>query len=332
MFNCFYFQIRSPKNVHFAASHEENIVMDPLDDEIGALPPSIRWEEDQTTTTTPEIASRSPRVNFDLDSSVSVLPDSTTHTDTEGSDCGNGGSDSSAGIDRKSSRRRQHSTQNNQIPSKKKSIPEVNSTNPSSSFSSSSSSSTTTTTSVPPLPTPAQLSPQPAGIQSTIPMTPNSESESYTTPHHPQPTQYPVPPTPYPHHHHHHTTTQFNPSIHSPLPFPPLFGGHSNLHSTTQHHQQPQPAAQQPIYHQQQPTQVHPQTQQQQAASFGMNPEMESLLTDMLMAWYQSGYTTGRYYTLLEQQQQTMQQWYTYYQTNANNQNNQNYNQNGNNS
>jgi hypothetical protein len=44
---------------------------------------------------------------------------------------------------------------------------------------------------------------------------------------------------------------------------------------------------------------------------------MESLLTDMLMAWYQSGYTTGRYYTMLEQQQQQMQQmqqWCAYYQ------------------
>lgn len=43
-------------------------------------------------------------------------------------------------------------------------------------------------------------------------------------------------------------------------------------------------------------------------------PEMESLLTDMLMAWYQSGYTTGRYYSMLEQQQQQMQQWYAFYQ------------------
>jgi hypothetical protein len=43
-------------------------------------------------------------------------------------------------------------------------------------------------------------------------------------------------------------------------------------------------------------------------------PEMESMLTDMLMAWYQSGYTTGRYYAMLEQQQQQMHQWYAYYQ------------------
>jgi hypothetical protein len=48
--------------------------------------------------------------------------------------------------------------------------------------------------------------------------------------------------------------------------------------------------------------------------SSAVPPEMESLLTDMLMAWYQSGYTTGRYYTMLEQQQQQMQQWYAYYQ------------------
>lgn len=37
-----------------------------------------------------------------------------------------------------------------------------------------------------------------------------------------------------------------------------------------------------------------------------VDPMAESL-SSMLMAWYQSGYATGRYYALLEQQQQQMQ-------------------------
>lgn len=55
-----------------------------------------------------------------------------------------------------------------------------------------------------------------------------------------------------------------------------------------------------------------------QSSSGHVAPEMECLLTDMLMAWYQSGYTTGRYYSMLEQQQQQMNQWYAYYHQQAN--------------
>lgn len=36
--------------------------------------------------------------------------------------------------------------------------------------------------------------------------------------------------------------------------------------------------------------------------------QLESALNDMLMAWYHSGYATGRYQTLLEVQQQQQQQ------------------------
>lgn len=42
--------------------------------------------------------------------------------------------------------------------------------------------------------------------------------------------------------------------------------------------------------------------------------ELESALSDMLMAWYQSGYATGRYYTLMEQQQKIQRrqsQWWS---------------------
>mmetsp|Transcript_20991 Transcript_20991/g.21669 ORF Transcript_20991/g.21669 Transcript_20991/m.21669 type:complete len:170 (-) Transcript_20991:40-549(-) len=156
-------------------------------------------------------------------------------------------------------------------------------------------------------------------------MTPNSNSDPYQTPHI-QPTQYPVPPTPYP-----HQTSQLNPATYSPLPFPPLPIGQAtqSIPSYPQihpHFPQPQPQSQ---------PQPQLQSPRLQIPSYGVNPEMESLLTDMLMAWYQSGYTTGRYYTFLEQQQQSMQQWYAYYHSNTQNtqynQNNMNYNQNNNN-
>jgi hypothetical protein len=39
-------------------------------------------------------------------------------------------------------------------------------------------------------------------------------------------------------------------------------------------------------------------------------PGLEGALADMLLAWYQSGYATGRYYTMLEQQQQQYQMYY----------------------
>lgn len=86
------------------------------------LPPSLttntRWQEESTHGELGEdsisLTSRLPRVNFDLESGVSVVPESVTHTDTEGSDGGNGaGSDSSASINRRtqnSSRRRTQST------------------------------------------------------------------------------------------------------------------------------------------------------------------------------------------------------------------------------
>jgi hypothetical protein len=38
------------------------------------------------------------------------------------------------------------------------------------------------------------------------------------------------------------------------------------------------------------------------------SPEFDSALSDMLMAWYQSGYATGKFYTLLDQQQKAQQQ------------------------
>lgn len=37
-------------------------------------------------------------------------------------------------------------------------------------------------------------------------------------------------------------------------------------------------------------------------------PGLDGALSDMLLAWYQSGYATGRYYTMLEQQQLQYQQ------------------------
>ena len=47
-----------------------------------------------------------------------------------------------------------------------------------------------------------------------------------------------------------------------------------------------------------------------------LNPELDRALTDMLMAWYQSGYATGKFYTLLEKHEQVQDQnveWYRQY-------------------
>jgi len=57
---------------------------------------------------------------------------------------------------------------------------------------------------------------------------------------------------------------------------------------------------------------TRPVTQTEQSAgNSAVSGDMEAALADMLMAWYQSGYATGRYYAMLEQQQQ---QWQAYYQ------------------
>lgn len=104
--------------MHFATGHDENILIDPLDEELPpSLPTNTRWQEEPVNELNEahvSFTSRLPRVNFDLESGVSVVPESVTHTDTEGSDGGNGaGSDSSASVNRRtqnSSRRRTQSS------------------------------------------------------------------------------------------------------------------------------------------------------------------------------------------------------------------------------
>lgn len=44
--------------------------------------------------------------------------------------------------------------------------------------------------------------------------------------------------------------------------------------------------------------------QSQMRAEFENTEPLDEALSSMLMAWYQSGYATGRYYTLLEVQKQ----------------------------
>lgn len=84
-----------------------------MDEELPpSLPTNNRWREDSQEELLGDrvvFTARPPRVNFDLDGAPNG-PESTTHTDTEGSDGGNGGgSDSSASVNKKvgSSRRRQ---------------------------------------------------------------------------------------------------------------------------------------------------------------------------------------------------------------------------------
>jgi hypothetical protein len=83
-------------------------LIDPLEEELPpSLPTNNRWQMDgqEATESHTSFTNRLPRVNFDLDSvgGSSVVSESTTHTDTEGSDCGNGGgSDSSASLNRRS--------------------------------------------------------------------------------------------------------------------------------------------------------------------------------------------------------------------------------------
>jgi hypothetical protein len=85
-----------------------------LDEELPpSLPTNNRWREDTQEELLGDrvtFTSRLSRVNFDLDSTPPPIgsgPESTTHTDTEGSDGGNGGgSDSSASVNKKTGSRR----------------------------------------------------------------------------------------------------------------------------------------------------------------------------------------------------------------------------------